>query len=303
MSKKCLTAPTILLLILLGSAVAWAQDPGEEKSFNLKHDASALYRSDLDDEDEVAEVYVPGIYGGDLECSVTLGFMDLATSLLKGEQLVYKFTDEATYWGDLDFQGESAFNPIVTLSYNLNPWFALEPHVSLSFSEYQTEITNRHVRANDDPEAPIENDPPLDEFDAEHRSVVTIHGGLAGLVYPFNIGDDGQGRWHPFLMGGVQRTWFDLNSNYTQGNSASWTTRFGAGFRFIADDLVSVRFQVAIETTTVEFQPSDRWESFNEGTLLVPVYEVKDGQFYVVDSFESQSVTSLSWGIGFTANF
>jgi hypothetical protein len=303
MSKKCLFAPALFLLFLLASQVAWAQTPEKQKSYKLRRPSSTLVQERQAEEEQAPKAYVPGIYGGDLECSLTMGFLDLNTTLLHGSQLVYKYTDAATYWGDVSLRGQSAFNPIVSLNYNLNSWLAFEPHFSISFSEYHAAITNRHYRANDDPEAPILNDPPLEEFDAERRSVVTVHLGLNGIVYPFNLNGDGKGRFQPFLLGGAQRSYFDLNSSYTGDTSASWTYRFGGGVRLITDDLISVRVQVTLDTTTIDFMPSPRWLDLNEGTVQVPVFHVVNGQYVILDDFASQKLSSLTWGLGFTASF
>ncbi|MFH1844746.1 MAG: hypothetical protein ABIF77_16255 [bacterium] len=253
------------------------------------------------DEEIVAEVFKPAIEAGQLETSMTLGFIDLTGTLMSAEQILYKVTDEAVWWGDVEMRGESAFNPILRLNYNLTSWFALEGVFNVSVSEYMAEITNRFRRAQED-EAPIEPDPPLGEFDPEHRSVITLGLGAHGVLYPFNF-DDGEGRFHPFLMAGMDRMWFNLNTDYTDESSIDWNYQAGASIRFIADDLISVRFQVAYQTTKVQFTPSETWVEFNEGTIQVPVYEVVDGVLSLKEEFESQTISSLSWGIGFQANF
>ena len=311
MSKKCWLAHALVLLFILtlGSAVVWAQtqEPAKakekEKTYKLQHPSSTLVKEKEEAEQQAAKAYIPGIYGGKLECSLTMGFLDLNTTLLQGNQLVYKYTDSDTYWGDIRLKGQSAFNPIFSLDYTLTSWLAIEPHFSISFSEYRASITNRHSRANDDPEAVIVDNPPLEEFDAEHRSVVTWHLGLNGIVYPFNLNGNGEGRLQPFLLGGTQRSYFDLNSSYTGDTSASWTYRMGGGIRYIVDDLVSLRFQVTMDTTTIHFLPSPKWLELNDGTLRIPVFEVVNGQYILLDDFAKQKLSSLTWGLGFTASF
>jgi hypothetical protein len=300
MSKKCWLAPALVLLLtlILGSTVVWAQpqepakakEKEKEKTYKLQHPSSTLVKEKEEAEQQAAKAYIPG-------------FQDLNTTLLQGNQLVYKYTDSDTYWGDIRLQGQSAFNPILSLDYTLNSWLAIEPHFSISFSEYNATITNRHFRPNDDPEAPIEDNPPLEEFDAERRSVVTWHLGLNGIVYPFNLDGNGEGRLQPFLLGGTQRSYFDLNSNYTGDTSASWTYRLGGGIRYVADELISMRFQVTMDTTTIHFLPSSKWLELNEGTLQIPVYKVVNGQYVLLDNFAKQRLSTLTWGLGFIASF
>lgn len=300
MSQRNLLA-VVLLAAILSASVVLAQASAKSQTFNLTSAArdSALYG----DENELAiEVREPQIAGGQLETSLTMGFFNLNTTLLAGEQLLYKFTEEATYWGDVKLVGQQAFNPVIRLNYNFSPWFALEGAFSLSVSEYTAEITERHRRANEE-DAIIENDPPLEEFDPEHRSLITLGTGMNAIIYPFNLDGDGRGRFHPYLVGGARRIWYNLNSSYTDDAAASWNYLGGLGLRFIADDLVSIRIQVAYNTMEIQFNPSESWETFNEGTVRIPVYQVIQGQSILVEEFKPQTINTLSWGLGFTANF
>ena len=87
------------------------------KTFKLQHE-SANAAQDLDVEDEEQEAWVPGIRPGTVELSMSLGFMNLSSTLLEHEQMIYKYTTESTYWGDVKIKGQTAFNPVIRMGYN-----------------------------------------------------------------------------------------------------------------------------------------------------------------------------------------
>jgi hypothetical protein len=151
------------------------------------------------------------------------------------------------------------------------------------------------VGAPPDPE-----EPPLGEFDTENRSLVTLNLGLNGILYPFNFGG-GEGRFHPYLIGGFGRIWYDMNSNYVDQAAAAWDFNLGAGFRLIADELVSLRFEIGMHFNNLQWEPASNFEERNEGTLIIPITTFPDEE--IVTEYESQSITSLAWGVGFFASF
>jgi hypothetical protein len=289
----------LFLALLVGATAAVAQPT--EKNFNLKRTVADSLRFD-EDEELFMEVSTPGIKPGQLEMTITLGFLDLNTTLLANSQLIYKVTDEAVWWGDVALIGQSAFNPTVRINYNINKWLAIEPMFTVSVSEYEAEITNRH-KLGLEADAQVEDDPPLDEFDPERRSIITIGGGINAIFYPFNVRGDGEGRWHPYILGGLGRTWFDLNSNYIARAAPSTNLALGGGMRFIADDLISLRLDIVYNTADVQFDAAESFDEFNEGTVRIPVYDFTTGQEVQVYQFESRRISSLSWGIGFVATF
>lgn len=300
MSRKQF-ALIILACAVISAGSAWGQTGGTEKSFNLLHSKPDTLTAE--EKAEQAEAKISRLEAGRLETSLSLGFLGLETTLLAHPQIIYKFTNEETFWGDVELQGQSAFNPIVRMNYNLTHWFALESLFGFSVSDYEAQITNRHVRANEE-NASIIDDPPLGEFDAERRSVITLETGFNALLYPLNIGGNGIGRWHPFLLGGIDRIWYDLNSSYTDQTSASWNYLTGIGVRFIADDLISVRLDMVYSTTEVQFMPAEDFDVLEEGTLRIPVYEYPEiGPETPVQEFAPQTINVLRWGIGFAANF
>lgn len=307
--------PLVLLALatLALSAVAAAAQadtpPAPEKSFSLKHqraDTTGLARR-TGAEDATKQHYTPRIEAGKLELGMTLGFLDLNQTLLDHpRRLIYKRTDEFTYYGRVFLQGESAFNPVMRLSYNLTPWFGLENVSGISVSEYHSVIDSTVAFSNEVGSGLRVDNPPLGEFDAERRSCITLSSSLNAVIYPFNIGSsEGRAsRWHPYLTGGVGRSWYSLNSNYTDKTTGAWNLSGGGGLRFIADDLISVRFEVVYNRATVEFEPNDNFTVEDEGTLPIPLYEWQQGSAPApVQSFASQTLSSLSWGLGFTASF
>ena len=112
MSHKFVFALTILAMILF-CAPAGAHDPHEkeaEPTFQLLRD-SATDAAELELEEEEQARWEPAITGGSLEVSFFLGFLNLKHTVLAHDQIIYKYTEEATFWGDINMSGETAFNP------------------------------------------------------------------------------------------------------------------------------------------------------------------------------------------------
>jgi hypothetical protein len=289
---------------MASTATGWAQT-GEENDFNLARTAQDTTQQG----EEALEVPVwdPGLESGKWEVSFSIGFLNLNKTLLAHDQVIYKYTEEATYWGDVALVGKTAFNPTLRLVKNLQTWLALEGFFGMSTSEYSSEITNRSRQLNDEGASPDPEEPPLTDVDGERRSCITLNLGANALLYPFDF-DDGKGRWHPYIIGGISRFWMDPNSNYTNNPSKSWLLSGGLGLRFIADDLISVRFEVIYNTTTLQFTPAEYFDSLDEGTVKIPVYEYipnPDGSVTEqrVTEYNSQKLNTISWALGFVASF
>lgn len=302
MSQKLLF--TLLICALtFGAASAWAQDQeAEEKTFDLQHGQKVEDEYEIEDE---GPAYEPILEEDRFEFSFTLGYMGLGSqTLFQQDRIIYKYTDEFTYYGDVEITGASAFNPSLYLNYNFSPWLVLEPTVGISFSEYTATVGNRFGISNTPDDDTIITDPELGEFDAENRSCITMNAGINALFYPADYGNFGRGRFHPFLLGGIHRSWYSLNSDYTDSMSDNWTYVAGAGFRLIADDLISIRFQVTYNRTDVEFDPDDNFVTLDEGTLPVPVTShSQENGVQSITEFDSHTVSAISWGLGVTANF
>lgn len=314
MSRKSVTTLIILLMITVSNSL-FAQDtepqetaPVEEPktSFHLLRDSSSA-ASELDFEDAEAEIWEPGIKSGTVEVSFGFGFLDFNKVLWEHDQIIYKYTTDATSWGDVKIKGESAFNPVLRLGYNITSWFALETIGGIAITEYNSIITNRRTRENK-PNAPIIDDPPLGEFDAETRSLLTIQASLNAVIYPLAIGGDGSGKLHPFLTGGAGKMWYEMNSNYFDGNSGTTDINVGGGLRLLVDKNISVRFEVIAHFNEVEFTPAPYFTTLDEGTVVVPLNEYprqEDGSVVeqVVTKYESQTLSLLNWSIGVQGSF
>ncbi len=314
MSQKSVSALIILLMITVCTPLL-AQDsdpqdapPPEEPQpiFQLSRESSSAI-DELDIEEEDMEVWEPRIEGGTIEVSFAFGFLDFNKVLWEHDQIIYKYTTDATYWGDVKIKGESAFNPVLRLGYNLTDWISIEGIAGLAITEYNSTITNRRSRENK-PGAPIIDDPPLGEFDAELRSLLTINASVNAVLYPLSIFDDGTGKLHPFVTGGIGAMWYEMNSNYFDGASAADDVNFGGGLRILVDKNISVRFEVIAHMNEIEFTPADNFSTRNEGTVVVPLNEYprnEDGSVneQVVTKYSSQSLTLLNWSIGVQGSF
>jgi hypothetical protein len=315
MSQKSVSTLIILLMITV-CAPLYAQDseakkvtPSEEpqKTFQLLRD-SASDLEDLDIEDEELEVWVPQIRKGTIEVSFGFGFLDFNKVLWQNDQIIYKYTTDATYWGDVDIKGENAFNPVLRLGYNLTDWLSLEGLGGVAITEYNSTITNRRYRENK-PDATIVDDPPLGEYDAEKRSLLTLQASLNALFYPLSLSNDGQGKWHPFLTAGYGKMWYEMNSNYFEGPAGADDFNFGGGLRLLVDKNISVRFEFIAHMNTVQFTPAPYFTTLDEGTVVVPLNEypinADDGSVteQVVTEYSSQSLTLFNWSIGVQGSF
>lgn len=299
---------------LVAAPAALAQTPAAAdtppappvKTFKLLHESPNAARN-LDVEDVEAQKWVPGIHKGTKELSMSLGFMGLSSTLLKHDQMIYKYNTEATYWGDITVTGQTAFNPVLRLGYNVMPWLTVEGFGGLSISEYSSTIENPHWRKNE-PGSPRLDNPVIGEFDAEARSLITLQAGIDALFYPFNLSGDGTGRLHPYVVGQIGRIWYDMNSDYTAGSAGSNDLALGGGFRLLAEKNVSLRLEATYHMNTVEFMPAEYFLETNEGTTLVPLMEfpnLPDGGFTEgrVTSFDAQDLNYLVWSIGFQGTF
>ena len=317
MSQKSVSALIILLMITVCSPLlAQDTDPQDtipphqpQKTFQLLRDSSSAV-DELDIGEEEMDVWEPGIEAGTIEISFGFGFLDFNKVLWEHDQIIYKYTADATFWGDVKIKSESAFNPVLRLGYNLTDWFSLEAIGGVAIAEYNSTITNRWFRENK-PGFPPVPDPPLGEFDAENRSLLTLQASLNAVVYPLSLFGDAKGKLHPFVTGGAGKMWYEMNSNYFDGASGTPDFNFGGGLRILADKNISVRFEVLVHFNEIEFTPAPYFTTLNEGTVVVPLNEypivviddVEQIDEQVVTKYEPHSLSLLNWSIGVQGSF
>ena len=312
MSLKSLSFLTVMAVLCL-SVAAVAQDQpqappredpkqqSQEQVFRLQRDSATAAKELEFDDDMLA--WKPRVDQGTIEVSFALGFLNLNTTLLQADQIIYKYTQEYTYFGDVELKGESAFNPVLRLGFNWSRWFALEGIGGLSFCDYTSTIENRKRQKNE-PNAPIEDDPPLGEFDAETRSLLTGQASLNAVIYPFNISQRVTTRFHPYLTLGIEYMWYNMNSNYVEGTAGSPGGNFGAGIRLLADENVSVRFEVLYHRNDLQWTPSEYFTEQDEGTLQIPLEEWPEGGTRKpVTEYDSNPMNLLNWSIGVQGSF
>jgi len=310
MSLKSLSVLTIVAVLCLATA-AVAQDApkpqpqdktGEkEKVFRLQRDSESAAK-ELDFEGEAIK-WQPNVDQGTIEVSLSLGSLGLNKTLFEHKQIIYKYTQENTYFGDVTIKGKTAFNPVMRLGVNVSRWFALEGQGGVSFSEYTSSIINRKYQKNE-PNAPIISDPPLGEFDAEQRSMLTGQAGINAVVYPFNITHRVITRWQPYVTGGFERFWYAMNSNYSDKTAGSWGGNLGAGLRILADENISVRFEVLFHKNSLQWTPSESFTTLNEGTLKIPLEDWPvNGSRRAVTEYSKQDLVLMNMSIGVQGSF
>jgi len=277
----------------------------EERTFKLLRD-SGYAGSDLEIADEEEEAWIPGIEKGTVEISFALGALNLNTLVLEHDQIIYKYTEEATYWGDVKMKGANAFSPRFRIGYNFLTWLSVEGNVAVSFGDYTSSAENRHRRTNE-PGAPVIDDPPLGEFDLEKRSLFTANTGINATIYFLNFGDDGSGKWQPYATAGIGHMWYAMNSNYVDDPATTVDYNIGGGIRLLADRNISVRLEALYHFNSVQFTPSNEFTSLNDGTVSVPLYEFIETEEGLavsqVTEFSSQSIRSLEISIGVQGSF
>ncbi len=284
------------LILLAGAAVAQVDD---DKVFNLSTSETAEAKVDSVD---VATRFEPGIEPGKFEVSLMLGFLGLSKTLLEHDQMIYKATSELFYYGDVTLKGDAAFTPFLHVGYNVNEFLAVETVFGMSFSEYNSTIENPSAVNPEGGTPSIVTE--VGEFDPEHRSVLGIFATVNAVLYPLSFSNEGKGRWHPYVTAGLGGAQYDMDSNYTDEASTAFNATFGGGIRFIADDMISLRFELLQMFHDIEFTPAEYFDSRDDDTVLVPVYEfAPSGSYTPVESFESQSLGSLAWSIGIVASF
>jgi hypothetical protein len=283
--------------ILLASVAAAQVDDG--KVFNLS--TSETVKATVDSTAVVAH-YEPRIEPGRFEASLTLGYLGLSKTLLQHRQMIYKATSELFYYGDVSLDGKSAFTPFLHLGYNVNTYLAIEAHLGMSFSEYDAIVLNASA-VNPEGGIPVAVTE-IGQFDPEHRSVLGVFTDVNAVVYPLSFRNEGKGRWHPYLTAGVGQAKYDLDSNYTDKAASSFNASFGGGIRLIADNMISLRFELLQMFHDIEFTPAALFDTRDDGTVQVPMYEfATNGDATRIKSFESQTLGSLSWSFGIMASF
>jgi len=314
MSRNPVT-PLIILMMITVCTPLLAQDtapqekplPGEpEQSFQLLRDSSTA-ADELDiDEDELV-IWEPAVVAGTTELSFAFGFIDFNQVLWENNQIIYKYTADKTYWGDVAIKGQSAFNPVLRLGYNFTKWLCFEMVGGVAITEYTSTIENRRARDNK-PDAAIEENPPLGDYDAEARSLLTMQASVNAVIYPLAISGDGKGKMHPYLTVGAGKMWYEMNSNYFEGMTGANDLNGGIGLRILADKNISIRFEILAHSHSLQFEPAPYFTSLDEGTVIVPLDEYPmnpDGSVTVerVTEYSAQDLLLFNWSIGVQGTF
>ena len=295
------TLSLLLIMCMLVGFAAQAQEQETEKVFKLlRPSSSAIEELDLEEESRV-DLWEPTIKPGQLEVSFTLGNLNLDQVLLAHNEIIYKYTDEDTYWGDVAFKGSaSAFSPSLRMNYNISHYFGLEGLGNFSTCNYSTNITNRVVRSNGDAPVVSNQEPVLEEFDGERRSLVAFLGSINAVIYPLNIREDRVGNWHPYITRSLDRL-VQHELGLHRRHHERRQPRFGAGIRFLAEKVVSARFEVVFLQHELEWKPAEYFKSLNDGTKIIDLNEYSDGPTdpKIVTSYEPQSISTTQISLGF----
>ena len=289
----------VLSVITSGAPAATRENP-EERAFNLV--VGREISDEVAEEIEVAPPFIPAIEPGTLDLTLTLGYFNMEKSLLKYPSIIYLSTSEFFFYGDVELKNETGFNPILRLGYTLTPWLALEAQTGVTFAQYQGTITApRKVKVIGQP---IPEEAELGEFDEERRSSFIWNSNLNALWYPLNLGGDGRGRFHPYLIGGAGWALYDIDSQYLDKPASGLNLNAGLGFSLIADRLVTIRAELVYNHHEIQFEPAELFDERDQGTVQIPVYEFDQvGQFATVTEFPKQTLGGWAIQVGFSARF
>ena len=304
-SKFLLTLVIVAVCLVCVPALAQTEEPEETETFRLRRDSStAEAELELGEEEASFHRWVPTIKQGTFEVSISLGFINLNQTLLQHDQIIYKYTQEDTYFGDVELRGASSFNPVLRLGGNISRWFALEGIGGLSFGEYTARITNTKSQKNE-AGAPIIYDVPVGEFDAENRSLLTGQASLNAVIYPLNITGERISIWQPYLTGGVGGFWYSMNSNYVDHTASTADVNVGGGLRILADSAISIRLEVLVHIHELDWNaPPQFFTEQNEGTVQVPMEEWPvGGTRQQVTEYDTNMMSLFNWSIGIQGSF
>lgn len=278
-----------------------SEDPSDEKVFNLiigGDDAEEIV-----EEEEDQPRFEPRIEPGEFALTLTLGYFGLSGDLLEHSNLIYKATDDEYFFGDIKLKADAAFNPILRLGYDVTSWLGLEGQLGMTFVEYNADITNPRSVDPVNPGNP-EDVAEMGDFDAEHRSAVISISNVNALIYPLSFNNDGSGRWHPYLTGGVGYAYYSLDSDYIEGGSGALSFNGGFGMKLIGDDLISLRIEALYQIHTIDFEPGEVFRERDAGTVITGVLEFDNtGHASQVEDYASNSLGGLTWQMGFTVGF
>ncbi|HOX25283.1 MAG TPA: outer membrane beta-barrel protein [Candidatus Krumholzibacteria bacterium] len=294
--------------VLLAGGLASAQDTGGTQAPKEPERVFNLVIGGEETEEVVEETveearWEPQLALREVDVTLTLGFFGMTETVLEHDNLIYKATDEAFNYADVELVGDSAFSPVLRGGYNLNSWFGLEAQFGATFAEYNATLTDAFSIDPANTGNPIAV-PSVGEFDAEHRSMLIFISSLNALVYPLNLDGDPRGRVHPYFTGGVGYVLYNLDSNYVDESATGIDANAGIGVKILADKLIHVRAELVYHVHSIEMSPAENFDQRDEGTVTVPVYEFDDfGNYRPVESFSSQTLGGLSWQIGFGVTF
>lgn len=230
---------------------------------------------DLDDLDEgvvLEEVFEPGIEANAWEVSVMFGAMDLAQDLLEANAIIVDIEEPGDFiMADMKLAGEQSFAPGITIGRTIGRNFAIEAQAMFAVGDFEQSLvgeSRKYTDPNSDNELSVE--------ESEKGSYFQWNTSLQGLWYP-----RGEGRFQPYLIGGIGKQFMELDSVYIDDIASSTVFSYGAGLRIVGDDLYSFRFEVRNFQATQSFAPATRFATIvapnGGGVFEIPTFVQEGG--------------------------
>jgi hypothetical protein len=286
---------------------------------------------DLDDLDEgvvLEEPFVRGIQPNKWSMEILFGYRDVSKVLLAADGIVVdvEFPDDASFM-DMELKGQQSFSPQVRAARTFGRHFALELGGGFSLGDYEQTLHGTQVNWVD-PESGNE----ITDTEIGKGSYWIWNADLSATWYP-----RGTGTVQPYLIGGVGENWYDIDSVYIDGITASPSFSYGAGMVIVGDELYSIRLEVRNYHTSLSHSVGRNFRTLPNLTAdalvdfpisrLVPLSELSQAEIDAIldgldldDSivsgedavsalpvaypeYEKQTFTNLWFSLGFQATF
>jgi hypothetical protein len=294
------------MLLLLGSAGAWAQTPREPQMPKQPDQPEETQPGRERNEVVTEKLFVPGLKRNAWQLDVQLGTLGLAKTFLKADRILVDYESDAgsALYGNMSLQGQSSFSPQVKLGHTIKS-FSLEEGVGFAIGDFKQQVDRGSIVSP----APT-NTNTLTDNEVKTGSYFMWFHETSVSWYPIV-----RGRLLPYVSGGVGGQYYFLDSsNYVHGTTSSLAFSTGVGLRLVGDNVLSARLEVRNYWYSVDFTPSqnflkdvpnpDRGAPVGERLLNIPLTALDaDGTAQQVTKYDKQSFSNLWMSVGFVAAF
>lgn len=209
---------------------------------------------DIDDLDEGVALetpFEPGIESGVWELGVQIGYIDFSSRLFGSENVIVDLEDpQQAIFADMEIRGESSFQPLVRISRTFGEHFVFENAIGFAIGDYEQTISSDITKWKS-----REGSNELTEKEYEAGSYFMWRHEHSIVYYP-----RGRGAVQPYVTGGVGTNHLAVDSAYVEGGSGALAFSYGAGIRWVADELFSLTLEVRNYHTSIQFDVAQEYQ-------------------------------------------